>query len=127
MEKTLYVTPKNILISQDSYLFSMGVIVTNTGISADANGKKIIKAGTPIGGSTSVLENRQTVLISTNTAEKGATSQGVLLHDVDVTAGEANGTMVVAGVIDLLKLATAPVAEAKTVLTKIIFVKGSAI
>lgn len=127
MEKTSYVTPKNILISQDSYLFSMGVIVTNTGISADANGKKIIKAGTPIGGSTSVLENRQTVLVSTNTAQNGATAQGVLLHDVDVTAGEANGTMVVAGVIDLLKLATAPVAEAKTVLTKIIFVKGSAI
>ena len=58
METTSYVTPKNILISQDSYLFSMGVRVTNTDLLADLNGKKIIKAGTPIGGSTNVLEKQ---------------------------------------------------------------------
>lgn len=125
--KKTYGTSKNILIGQESYSYSLGVIVANTGLSADSDGKKIIKAGTPIGGSTSVLENRQEPMISTNTSGNGALAQGIVLHDVDVTEGNANATMVVAGVVDLLKLEDAPVSQATAVLTKIIFVEGSAI
>jgi len=59
---------KNILIGPD-LAYSIGVQVTNTNLVADDDGKKIILAGTPIGGKTSVLANRQTVLIATNNAD----------------------------------------------------------
>ena len=121
VKTTSYGTEKTILIAPE-LAFTIPVQVTNTGITADADGKKIIKAGTPIGGSTNVLENRNTVLVVAN----GSTAQGVILHDVDVTAGQENATMVVAGYVDLNKIAAAdqPVADAKAALTKITFMKG---
>ena len=121
VKTTSYGTEKTILIAPE-LAFTIPVQVTNTGITADADGKKIIKAGTPIGGSTNVLENRNTVLVVAN----GSTAQGVILHDVDVTAGQENAEMVVAGYVDLNKIAVAdqPVADAKAALTKITFMKG---
>lgn len=121
VKTTSYGTEKTILIAPE-LAFTIPVQVTNTGITADADGKKIIKAGTPIGGSTNVLENRNTVLVVAN----GSTAQGVILHDVDVTAGQENAIMVVAGYVDLNKIAVAnqPVADAKAALTKITFMKG---
>lgn len=121
VKTTSYGTEKTILIAPE-LAFTIPVQVTNTGITADADGKKIIKAGTPIGGSTNVLENRNTVLVVAN----GSTAQGVILHDVDVTAGQENATMVVAGYVDLNKIAVAdqPVTDAKAALTKITFMKG---
>ena len=80
--------------------------VTNTGLTAGSDGKKIIKAGTPVGGATSALLNRQTVLIATNDATNGAKTQGVVIHDVDVTAGQATATVAFMGVIDLNKMDT---------------------
>lgn len=88
---------KQILIAPE-LAFTIGALVGNSGVDADSEGKKIIKAGTPVGGSTSVLTNRQTVLTV------GGTAQGVVLHDVDVTAGDTNATVVLEGTIDLLKL-----------------------
>ena len=90
---------KQILIAPEVAV-EIGCIVTNTGVDANANGKKILKAGTPVGGATSVLMNRQTVL----TKQNGANAQGILLHDVDVTAGEENATLVIEGVIDYEKV-----------------------
>lgn len=90
---------KQILIAPEVAV-EIGCIVTNTGVDADTEGKKILKAGTPVGGSTDVLMNRQTVL----TKQTGANAQGVLLHDVDVTAGEENATLVIEGVIDYEKV-----------------------
>ena len=122
---------KNILIAPDLAM-TIGCIVTNTGITADSKGRKIIKAGTPVGGTTSVLENRQTALIVTNNANAeaaaasdGKNSQGFLLHDVDVTDGNANATLVIEGTVDLLKLDVTIAADAKKVLTKINFMKGA--
>lgn len=122
---------KNILIAPDLAM-TIGCIVANTGIIADSKGRKIIKAGTPVGGTTSVLENRQTALIVTNNANAetaaasdGKNSQGVLLHDVDVTDGNANATLVIEGTVDLLKLDVTIAADAKKALTKINFMKGA--
>lgn len=123
MKNEEFVKGKYILISPET-AETIGCQVGNTGMTADSNGKKIIKAGTPVGGTTSVFENRQTVLSVTNTSTDGANAQGVVLHDVDVTDGNANATLVVRGMIDLLKLDVTPVAEAKTALDKIIFMKG---
>ena len=99
--KNEYGVRKTILIAPE-LAFSTPVIVGNTGIDADEKtGKKIIKAGTAIGGSTSVFGKRDEVLNKTKTAEE---AQGILLHDVDVTAGDNNGTMLVAGYVDTNKI-----------------------
>ena len=113
---------KDVLLNPDN-AFEIGVQVGNTGVSADANGRKIIPAGTPVGGSTSVLATRNTVLVVTNTAGTGENAQGVLRHDVDVTNGNANATLIVRGEVDSSKCPTI-VAEAKTALVHIIFVNG---
>lgn len=94
-----YGNEKQILIAPEVAV-EIGCLVTNTGVDANSDGKKILKAGTPVGGSTNVLMNRQTVL----TKQTGANAQGVLLHDVDVTAGQANATLVIEGVIDYEKV-----------------------
>lgn len=112
----------DVVLNPDN-LFEIGVIVNNTGVSNNADGKKIIPAGTPVGSATNVLETRNTVLSVTNTQANGANALGVLRHDVDVTNGNANATLVVRGEVDLSKCPTI-VAEAKAVLTHIIFVNG---
>lgn len=60
-------------------------IVSEAGVSADANGNKIVKAGTPF-------------------PANDATCKGYLLHDVDVTNGDAPATYVYEGSIDVKKL-----------------------
>ena len=47
------------------------------------------------------------------------------MHDVDVTNGNANASMLIAGYVDLLKLDVTPVADAKTALSRILFIKGA--
>lgn len=94
-----YGNDKQILIAPETAV-EIGCLVTNTGVSANAEGKKIIKAGTPVGSSTDVKMNRQTVL----TVVSDATAQGVVLHDVDVTAGQENATLVIKGVVDYEKV-----------------------
>lgn len=87
---------KQILIAEDSYKVTLGVTVTNTGISANSEGKKIIKAGTPVKGD---LKARNTAFV-----KEATTPNAILLHDVDVTAGANNGTIVVVGCVDLNRL-----------------------
>lgn len=124
VKKVTYEAELDVLLNPDN-AFEIGVQVTNTGVTADANGRKIIKAGTPVGGATSVLETRNTVLVVTNLVSDGAKAQGVLRHDVDVTEGPNNGTLIVRGEVDSSKCPTI-VAEAKAALTHIIFVNGGA-
>ena len=123
MESTVFGASKNILIAPE-LAHTIGCIVGNDGVEAGDDGRKVIKAGTPVGGGTNVLENRQTVLKVTNNAENGSKSQGVILHDVDVTKGNANATLIVAGVIDTEKLDKKIDTTAQAALTKIIFQKG---
>lgn len=117
---------KDVALNPDN-LFEISVLVNNTGVTADANGRKIIKAGTPVGASANVLDIRNTVLSVTNTSATGENAQGVLRHDVDVTDATspavANATLIVRGEVDSSKCPTI-VAEAKTALTHIIFVNG---
>lgn len=80
-------------------------MVSDTGIDADANGLKIVKAGTPW-------------------PKNDASCKGILLHDVDVTYGKAPGTYVFEGSIDNTKLTKNSVvvsAEAKAVLPRVTF------
>ena len=125
VKTTTYNAPeKDVALNPDN-LFEIGVQVANTGVDADSEGRKIMKAGTPVGGTTSVLATRNTVLTVTNSVATGANAQGVLRHDVDVTAGNANATMIVRGEVDESKCPTIA-SEAKTALVHIIFVNGGA-
>jgi len=115
---------KHILIANDSYMVTLPAIIKATGVSAGTDEKKVVKAGTPLYGD---IEKRDTGF--TVSAESGNPTC-ILLHDVDVTAGDENGTIVLAGCVDLLKLDASvktAVASAKANLPRIIFVEGSAI
>ena len=94
-------TDNDILIASELN-YRVGCIVTNAEVDADENGEKWLRAGTPVGSATNVLENRQTKLSKVS----DATVQGILLHDVDVTRGDANAEIVIAGWIDVLKIDT---------------------
>lgn len=80
-------------------------MVSDSGITADANGLKIVKAGTPW-------------------PANDATCKGILLHDVDVTYGEAPGTYVFEGSINTTKLTANGITvadTAKAVLPRVTF------
>lgn len=90
--KEAFVTPNSILAAPEVAV-AFSVVVGNTGVSEDAAGKKIIKAGTPLTGS---FEARNTAFtVATEDAN------AVALHDIDVTSGTANGTALAMGVVNL--------------------------
>lgn len=114
-----YSNKKEILKFND--FVSTTVNVTDVGVTA-VDGKKILKAGTIIGGKTkSVLLNTGEVVEEKNTAVKAPDAEGVLLYDVDVTYGPREGSMVIYGYINIDKIPKAPVAEVN--LPKITFMK----
>lgn len=114
------------VLDMHSFYYTLPCQVTNTGLTADSNGKKIIKAGTPVGGDTNALLNRDTaVLIATNDATNGAKTQGVVIHDVDVTAGQTTATVAFAGVIDMAKMDAGFALDSKVTFPyDIIYMKG---
>lgn len=128
VKETFGAPEKHILIANNSYMVTLGAQVTNTGVSADADGRKILRAGTPVAGD---ITKRGTAFVKATTTEGVSNATAVLLHDVDVTAGAENATIILAGCIDLLKLDTATKAlvtsAVTTALPRIIFVEGSAI
>lgn len=93
-EKTILVDPLNST--------AVSIEVANTGVTADSEGKKIIKAGTPVYGS---LRARNTAF--TISGASGAKPAGVILHDVDVTSGKKNSQIVIFGTIDVSKVDSA--------------------
>lgn len=94
--KTSATTRKTILIAPE-LAFSMSCMVADTGVKA-VDGKKIVKAGTPLAGSLMERDTEFTV------AGEEGTPVGILLHDVDVTEGAANAQVVVFGFVDVSKL-----------------------
>lgn len=113
-----YSTPKNILIGQESYYIALPIVVSG---SANAT----LKAGSALTGDITDRDTAFTVTSSSNV-------KGILLHDVVLDSdGKGNGTIVLAGCIDLLKLdtdvQTATTSTIVNALPRIIFVKGSAI
>lgn len=95
--KTSGLSRKTILIDTQ-LLFALPCMIANTGVTAGTDGKKIVKAGTPLVGS---LTDRDTAF---TVGAKDAAVVGIAEHDVDVTAGTANGAVVVFGFIDESKL-----------------------
>ena len=130
VKTTEYITPKTIL-SAPELAYTLPIKIANTGVTAGSDGKKILKAGTPITGD---LTARGTAFKkATETAGGGSSAAstdaiGLLLHEVDVTNGTENGTILVSGAVDIAKIDATTAAlyttVTKTALNKIIFMKG---
>ena len=87
---TSYANNKEILKFGAQDYVAHPCMVSATGITADEDGKKIVKAG-------SILDKNGAIV-------NDGTAEGVLLYDVDVTHGDAPGALVVFGFIDGTKL-----------------------
>lgn len=100
IKKETYGSTNQILFNVEPQV-SVGIVVDDSAqVTANSLGKKIVKAGTPLTGD---LTNRLTPFTA---AKEGSVSEasdavGVLLHDVDVTTGDANGTLLIFGFVNL--------------------------
>lgn len=96
--KTSYLNKNQILFAVEHQV-SMSIVVDDANITAGSNGKKIVKAGTPLAGS---LDARATAFTKASSSGSPSASNavGILLHDVDVTAGENNGTLLIFGFVN---------------------------
>lgn len=94
IKKETFGAPVQILLNPDLQ-FSVGVIVSNAK-AVEEGSKKVVKAGTPLVGD---LDKRN-VPFTVTTGTDSAKVQGILLHDVDVTDGNANGTLLIMGFVN---------------------------
>lgn len=120
--KTSYLNKNQILFAVEHQV-SMSIVVDDTAGTEDATTKrKIVKAGTPLTGS---LDARTTAFTKASTST-GSNAVGILLHDVDVTAGENNGTLLIFGFVNTNRLDSTTkaliTADVKTALPMIKFV-----
>ena len=97
IKKTTYGGPVQILFNVQNQM-SVGIRVDDA-YSVTRDGRKIVPAGTPLSGD---LTARTTAFVKAVDTTHPAT--GVLLHDVDVTEGDANGTLLIWGFVDLNKV-----------------------
>lgn len=95
VRKTTYGNPKQILANVEMQA-SIGCVV-DASVGVDVDGRKIAKAGSPL-----YVQYGSTNPALLANASRGTT--GYLLHDVDVTDGNANGTLLIFGFIDWTKL-----------------------
>lgn len=73
---------------------AVGVVVSNAA-SVTENGKKLVKAGTPLAGD--LLDRTKPFTVAT-----GEDTVGILLHDADVTEGNAgDATLLTGGVVNV--------------------------
>ena len=100
--KTDYATPKQIL-ADPSLQFSVGCLVP-----ADIGNTK---AGTPI------HVDLSNINVACKKADSTALANAVLLHDVDVSNGQTNGTALIFGFVDLNKVDTTTKTLLKTALS----------
>lgn len=97
IKKTTYGGPVQILFNVQNQV-SVSIRVDDA-YSVTRDGRKIVPAGTPLSGD---LTTRNTSFVKAVDTTHPAT--GILLHDVDVTDGDANGTLLIWGFVDLTKV-----------------------
>lgn len=97
VRKETYGNTNQILFAVEHQV-SMGVVVSKALGVADGT-KKVVKAGTPLTGN---LDARTTAFTAATAGSSSEASNavGVLLHDVDVTTGDANGTLLLFGFVN---------------------------
>lgn len=97
VRKETYGNTNQILFAVEHQV-SMGVVVSKT-LGVAEGTKKVVKAGTPLTGN---LDARTTAFTAATAGSSTEASDavGVLLHDVDVTTGDANGTLLLFGFVN---------------------------
>ena len=97
VRKETYGNTNQILFAVEHQV-SMGVVVSKA-LGVAEGTKKVVKAGTPLTGN---LDARTTAFTaaSVGSSTEASNAVGVLLHDVDVTTGDANGTLLLFGFVN---------------------------
>lgn len=100
IKKSSYVSTNQILFNTDPFVAVSIIVDVALGVTDPSTGRKIVKAGTPLAGD---LTKRETAFVAVNEASSSLASdaKGILLHDVDVTAGDANGTLLIFGFVNV--------------------------
>ena len=99
--------PVQILFNVQNQM-SVGVkIAKNVAGAVTENGRKIVKAGTPLTGD---LTARDTAF----TAAGASDAVGILLHDVDVTDTDANCSLLIWGFVNLNRIDSTTAAKINT-------------
>lgn len=101
IKKETLAAPQQILFNVQNQM-SVSVLVDSTMASVTVDGRKVVKAGTPLSGD---LATRGTAFKAA--VDTSAPAVGVLLHDVDITDGNANGTLLIWGFVNLDRLDSA--------------------
>ena len=118
-EELSYTHKTGILAFPDHYVAAKAVVDSTLVTAVD--GKKILPAGTVVGGATGFPFLADTA--NKIGLQNDADAEGILLEDVDVTYGDAYGAVLIHGFVNLDKLPTAPDAAAKTALAgRVVFV-----
>lgn len=97
VRKETYGNTNQILFAVEHQV-SMGVVVSKV-LGVAEGTKKVVKAGTPLTGN---LDARTTAFTAAtaDSSTEASDAVGVLLHDVDVTTGDANGTLLLFGFVN---------------------------
>lgn len=99
IKKESAVSPTQILGSTSPY-HAISIIVDDTA-GTTVGTKKIVKAGTPLKVDLSNLQTPATKIAANANIDE---ANVILLHDVDVTAGDANGSGLVIGIVNYNRL-----------------------
>jgi DNA helicase TIP49 (TBP-interacting protein) len=98
IKKETYGSGNQILFAVEHQV-SMGIVVDKS-VGITEGTKKIAKAGTPITGNLDARETAFTAAVSSGDTNKTSNAVGILLHDVDVTVGDNNGTILLFGFVN---------------------------
>ena len=104
IKKETLAAPQQILFNVQNQM-SVPILVDKSMASVTVDGRKVVKAGTPLNGD---LAARGTAFKAA--ADSTAPAVGVLLHDVDITDNNANGTLLIWGFVNLDRLDSATAA-----------------
>ncbi|QVY60940.1 hypothetical protein [Cytobacillus gottheilii] len=118
--QTSYTNKKEILKFPDHYV-NVAVTVSDAGVSANEDGKKIVPAGTILGGG--FLADDTVQAVKATVADGASNAEGILFNDVDVTYGPAPGAALIHGFVALDKLPAQPTAEEIAALKQVTFLK----
>lgn len=98
IKKETYGSGNQILFAVEHQV-SMGIVVDKA-VGVTEGTKKIAKAGTPIAGELDARKTVFTEAVSSSDVNKTSNAVGILLHDVDVTEGNNNGTILLFGFVN---------------------------
>lgn len=95
------------ILGDVNFQSSVGIIIGADVTSQTIDGRKIVKAGTPVHVDPANLQTPAVNPAAATTGDKPTPevkANAVVLHDVDITGGAANGTGLVMGIVNYNRL-----------------------